>query len=164
MRQGDRRTGAISVAGVGIPVLLWVLGELKVHPPKIVLYALLILSVALIVGPWLLIWLHRRQPATEQRAPHESAPALPMDRQRAVKRGKDLLRKIKAEQITFSAAPWNTASGTFLRNRTAEVQRWATAPGSTKAVPTAPDGKPTEMDYAQLIAYVKEAIDAMEDQ
>jgi hypothetical protein len=86
------------------------------------------------------------------------------DRQRQIERGKDLLRKIKAEQITFRAAPWNTASGTFLRNRTAEVQRWATAPGSTKAVPTAPDGKPTEMDYAQLIAYVKEAIDAMEDQ
>ncbi len=53
----------------------------------------------------------------------------------------------------------------LLRNRTAEVERWATAAdSSTKAVPTAPDGRPTEMDYAQLVAYVKEVIDAMDDE
>jgi hypothetical protein len=86
------------------------------------------------------------------------------DRQRQIERGEDLLRGIEAEQITFSAAPWNRATGTLLRNRTAEVERWATAAGSTRAVPTAPDGRPTEMDYARLIACVKEVIDAMEDQ
>jgi hypothetical protein len=82
----------------------------------------------------------------------------PMDRPRAIKRGKDLLRGIEAEQITFRAQPWNTMLGTLLRNRTAEVERWATATGSTKAVPPAPHGKPAEMDYAQLVAYVREAL------
>lgn len=97
-------------------------------------------------------------------SPLDGTRAGPMDRRRAITRGDDLLRGIEAEQITFSAAPWNMATGMLLRNRTAEVERWATAAGSTRAVPTAPDGRPTEMDYAQLIAYVKEVIDAMENQ
>jgi len=85
-------------------------------------------------------------------------------RQRAIERGEDLLRGIEAEQITFSLDPWNMATGMFLRNRTAEVERWAAEAGCTQAIPPAPDGRPIEMDHARLIAYVKEAIDAMEDQ
>jgi hypothetical protein len=49
------------VAGVGIAVLLWVLGELRVHPPRIVLYALLILSGVLIVAPLVVIWLQHHR-------------------------------------------------------------------------------------------------------
>ena len=77
MRQEDRRTGAISLGGVGIPVLLWVLGELKVHPPRIVLYLLLVLSVVLIVVPWLVIWRHRRHapPATQRESTAVEPPA-----------------------------------------------------------------------------------------
>jgi hypothetical protein len=43
------------VAGVGVPVLLWALSELRVSVPKPALYALLGLSVLMIVGPWLLM-------------------------------------------------------------------------------------------------------------
>ncbi|HSZ03975.1 MAG TPA: hypothetical protein VK778_02095 [Solirubrobacteraceae bacterium] len=83
--------------------------------------------------------------------------------QRQIERGEGLLHAIEAEQVACNVTPWNIATGMLLRNRTAEVERWATAAGSAEAVPTAPDGRPTEMDYARLIAYVKDVIDAMED-
>jgi hypothetical protein len=67
MRHEDRRAGAVSLSGIGLAVLLWVFGELKVHPPRIVLYALLAISTVLIVGPWIAIWRHhRRHPAEGQ--------------------------------------------------------------------------------------------------
>jgi hypothetical protein len=50
---------AISLGGCGIAVLLWVLGELKVHPPKVVLYLLLVVAVMLIVGPWIILRVRR---------------------------------------------------------------------------------------------------------
>ncbi len=72
MRHGRKRTSpgasaAISLAGVGIPILLWALGELSVHPPKIVVYALLALAVLLIVGPWVMIGIQRMRRGNEPR-------------------------------------------------------------------------------------------------
>jgi hypothetical protein len=46
---------SISLAGLGIPLLLWVLGELKVHASKPVLFCLLALAVLLVVGPWIVV-------------------------------------------------------------------------------------------------------------
>ena len=115
MRHEDKRTGAISVAGVGVPVLLWVLGELEVHPPKIVLYALLVLSAVMIVGPWLVIGRHHwRERGRRLVRGTELVPAAS-----TIQRGKDLWREIGAEQITFRVQPWNTMLGMLLRNRTA---------------------------------------------
>lgn len=45
----------LSLGGIGVCVLLWVLSELEINVPKIVLYALLVVAVALIVVPWLVL-------------------------------------------------------------------------------------------------------------
>jgi hypothetical protein len=44
----------LSLGGIGLGLLLWVLSELEVGVPQIVLYGLLVVAVALIVVPWLL--------------------------------------------------------------------------------------------------------------
>lgn len=45
----------LSLGGIGVGVLLWVLSKLEVSVPKIVLYALLVVAVVLIVVPWLVM-------------------------------------------------------------------------------------------------------------
>lgn len=73
---------AISLGGCGIAVLLWVLGELKVHPPKVVLYLLLVVAVMLIVGPWIVLRVRRRRhrPNALEVAAASSGAAFPLPR------------------------------------------------------------------------------------
>jgi hypothetical protein len=63
MHRNERR---ISLAGVCIPILLWVLGELKVHLPMGLLVVLFALAVLLIAGPWIT--------AGHQRMRHRKTP------------------------------------------------------------------------------------------
>jgi hypothetical protein len=46
---------SLNLGGIGVGILLWVLSKLEVHVPKILLYALLVVAVALIVVPWLIM-------------------------------------------------------------------------------------------------------------
>jgi hypothetical protein len=71
MAQDDKRPSigidaAITGAGLGIPLLLWVLVELKVHLPKLVLYLLLVVSGLMIAGPWIVLVIRRtRRPKAQ---------------------------------------------------------------------------------------------------
>jgi hypothetical protein len=84
MATGDQRPSigidaAISGAGLGIPLLLWVFGELKVHTPKLVLYFLLVVSGVMIAGPWIILAARRpkRRKAPLHQTKHQPPSLLP---------------------------------------------------------------------------------------
>lgn len=94
---------SISLAGLGIPLLLWVLGELKVHAPKPVLYCLLALSVLLIVGPWIVVILRGRFVPNPESATGSAPTARGRRRSRSsgqqLLRRRDQLRQMEAETV-----------------------------------------------------------------